>query len=56
MKNNNLPIMLNDEDFSMMIDSIPADPVEDGGLAVERMDEKTLKGLCAKEYPNDLVG
>jgi hypothetical protein len=53
MKNNNFPIMLNDEDLSMMIDSVPANPVEDGGVAVPRMDEKNLKGLCAKGYPND---
>jgi hypothetical protein len=56
MKNNNIPIMLNDKDFSMMIDSIPEDPVKDGGLAVARMDEKSLKGLCAKGYPNDVMG
>jgi hypothetical protein len=37
----------------MMIDYVPANPVEDGGLAVARMDEKILKGLCAKGYPND---
>jgi hypothetical protein len=40
IKNNNFPIMLNNEDFSMMIDSVPANPVEDGGVAVARMDEK----------------
>jgi hypothetical protein len=39
----------------MMIDSIPADPVEDGGLAVTIMDEKTLKVLCAKGYPSDVM-
>jgi hypothetical protein len=37
MKNYNFPIMLNDEDFSMMIDSVPANPVEDGGVTVARM-------------------
>jgi hypothetical protein len=56
MKNNNFPIMLNNEDFSMMIDSVPANPVEDGGVAVARMDEKILKGLCAKGYPYDVMG
>jgi hypothetical protein len=56
MKNNNFPIMLNDEDFSMMIDSVPTNPVEDGGVAVARMDERILKGLCAKGYPNDVMG
>jgi hypothetical protein len=56
MKNNNFPIMLNDEDFSMMLDSVPANPVDDGGVAVARMDEKILKGLCAKGYPNDVMG
>jgi hypothetical protein len=40
MKNNNFPIMLSYEDFSMMIDSVPANPVENGGVAVARMDEK----------------
>jgi hypothetical protein len=55
MKNNNFPFMLNDEDFSMIIDSIPADPVEDGGLAVARMDDKTLKGLCVKVYAQDVM-
>jgi hypothetical protein len=55
MKNNNFPIMLNNEDFLMMIDSVPANPVEDGGVAVARMDEKNLKGLCAKGYPNDVM-
>jgi hypothetical protein len=38
MKNNNFPIMLNDEDFSMMLDSVPANPVEDGVVAEARMD------------------
>jgi hypothetical protein len=56
MKNINFPIMLNDEDFSMMIDSVTANPVEDGGVAVARMDEKILKVLCAKGYPNDVMG
>jgi hypothetical protein len=56
MKNNNFPIMLNDEDFSMMIDSVPSNPVEDGGVAVARMDEKILKGLCARGYPSDVMG
>jgi hypothetical protein len=56
MKNNNFPIMLNDEDFSMMIDSVPANPVEDGGVAVARIDGKIIKGLCAKGYPNDVMG
>jgi hypothetical protein len=39
----------------MMIYSIPADSVEDGGLAVARMDEKTLKVLCSKGYPSDVM-
>jgi hypothetical protein len=56
MKNNNFPSMLNYEDVSMTIDSVPANPVEDGGVAVARMDEKILKGLCAKVYPNYVMG
>jgi hypothetical protein len=56
MKKNNFPIMLNDEDFSMMIDSVPVNRVEDGGVAVARMDEKILEGLCAKGYPNNGMG
>jgi hypothetical protein len=55
MKNNNLPIILNDEDFYIMIDSIPADPVEDGGLAVARMDKKPFKGMYGKGYQNDVM-
>jgi hypothetical protein len=41
---------------NMMIYSILAYPVEDGGVEVARMDKKALKGLCAKGYPNDVMG
>jgi hypothetical protein len=50
------PILLNDKDFSMMIDSVPANPVEDGGVVVAKMGEKILKGLCANGYPIDVMG
>jgi hypothetical protein len=53
---NELPPEMKNKDFSMMIDSVPANPVEDGGVSVPIMDEKILKGLCAKGHPNDVMG